>query len=384
MRLPNRPTSIADLKERIDSGELRESRVLEFKRQFPRRNADTARGIAGFAAEGGVLVIGVAEPPDGLEVTPFDCTGARERVENIARDIPEPPVQVESHILADDAAGRGVLWIGIPASAALLHQVAGTYYTRDDTQTRPMSDAEVADRMELRKDRGRPIELALDRALAREQPVAPELCGRTCIVARPIGADPEEFYTSTSERTDWKAFASELALRPWSFSYGHVPNQFWGKIDPRFGFPPPSYSVHGNLSGYFDIEFQDDGAFHYLSYSQDGYEGNENGILPFVTLEACRDAISIISEIQARTGQRRMWDLAFSISDVAGRRSRSRESPDRFHMLQPDPIPRDEYRATLLGVSPVRLETDVRIIVEHLAGRFINESDLRFDEEWSG
>ncbi len=108
MRLPNRPTSIAELKERIDSGELRESRVLEFKSQFPNNNRALARAIAGLAAEGGVLVIGVAEVRDGLEVATIDCDGARERVENIARDIPRPPVQLESHILVDDAPGRGL------------------------------------------------------------------------------------------------------------------------------------------------------------------------------------------------------------------------------------------------------------------------------------
>ncbi len=371
MRLPNRPTSIAELKERIDSGELRESRVLEFKRQFP-KNEDTARGIAGLAAEGGVLVIGVAEEQDGLRVAPIDCNGVRERAENIARDIPKPPVQVESHILDDDAPGRGVLWIEIPASPAMLHQVNSTYYWRDDTQTRPMSDPEVADRMALRTDRRGPIEQALADALARDEPAAPSRHGRTCIVARPIGADPEEFYASTREPADWKSFASEF--RPsWRFTTP-VPDQYWGHISHRRQTPT-------ELPNYCDIDLQEDGAFCYLSYSQDWLRENEGGIAPFLTLLACRDAIALVVAIQERTGQRRMWDLAFSISDVEGRTSRPQEAWRSFYSLR-TAIPQDAYRRIVLGISTSSLEGDARSVGRELAGRFIAECGLGFDAEW--
>ena len=169
MGLPNRPSDIRELRERIASGALRESRALEFKRELPKNNKALAKQLAGLAAHGGVLVVGVAETKSGLQIWPIDCEGARERAEQIARDIPQPPVQVTSYILDSDTPGSGVLWIEIPASPDLAHEVEGTYYTRDDTQTRPMRDSEVADRMALRRDRPRLIVEVLNEALEREK-----------------------------------------------------------------------------------------------------------------------------------------------------------------------------------------------------------------------
>ena len=382
MRLPARPTSIAELKERIDSGELRESRVLEFKREFLGKNEDTARQIAGLAAQGGVLVIGVEEPKGSVpRVTPIETRGSRERVEQIARDIPEPPVQLESHILVDDAPGRGVLWIEIPASAALLHQVAETYYTRDDTQTRPMSDAEVADRMDLRKDRGGPIERALDKALAREQPVAPSLHGRTCIVARPIGAPDREFFEPTRGHDAWEAFVAAWPPAPRVPQL--VPHRYWGQISHRFAASGSDFHCDRTLLSYRDIEFEENGAFSQLSYSLDWEDKNPGGVYPVLALLACRDAISLVAAVQRYTGQRRTWDVAFSISNVESLRVRPRFSPWGPSPSQP-PIPHDAYYESVLGVSTKRLEDDTRGVVEELTERFIAECGLVFDREWPG
>ena len=374
MRLPARPTSIAELKERIDSGELRESRVLEFKRQFPKKNEDIARQVAGLAAQGGVLVIGVEEPEGSVPgVTPIATMGARERVEQIARDIPKPPVQVESHIVDDGAPGRGVLWIEIPASPEMLHQVGGAYYMREDTQTRPMSDSEVADRMKLRQDRCGPIERALDEALAREPPAAPSLHGRTCIVARPVGADPEEFHASTHERAAWESFAS--GFQPlWHFD-DYVQNRYWGQFSNRR--EPPRH-----LSTYCDINLRYNGAYSHLSYSQDRFADNEGGIAPFLALRACGDAIALIVAIQQCTGQRRMWDLAFSITDVEGRTARSSNRSVDFAGGR-TVIPRNHYRQVVLGVSTNNIEGDAGAVGRELTEHFVAECGLDFDVEWA-
>lgn len=379
VRLPRRPANIAELKERIDSGELRESRVLEFKRQFLKKNEDTAREIAGLAAAGGVLVIGVAEEPAGLCVASIDCTGARERAEQIARDIPEPRVEVESHILDDDEPGHGVLWIEVPASSEMLHQVNGTYYTRDDTQTRRMSDAEVADRMKLREDRGAPIERALDKALAREQPSAPALHGRTCIVARPIGAATTEFYQSTRTHDAWDDFA--YAVQPPGGLLPPTLHRYWGQIHPHSAASGSDVLSRMSLASYRDVEFEENGAFCHLSYSLDWLDANRGGIFPVAALRACSEAISLVGAIQKCTRQRRAWDVAFSIAGVKSLHARPRGSawmPSPFPHL----IPRDAYSKSVLGVSTKRLEDDARGVVGELTERFIAECGLAFDHEW--
>ena len=227
MRLPERSGSINELRRRLATGELRETRTVEFKREFP-SNRSLAKQIAGFAVEGGALVIGVAEDPSRFKVAPINCNGARERVEQIARDIPEPPVQIESHILSSDSPGHGVLWVEIPASSAMLHQVEGTYYERGDTQTRPMRDSDVADRMRLRTDREKPIRADLDAALEREEPGSARWQGRTCIVARPIGASEDEFYRSTQSRDHWESFTKRLC-QLWGV-LPPIPNRYWGML----------------------------------------------------------------------------------------------------------------------------------------------------------
>ena len=107
---------------------------------------------------------------------------------------------------------------------------------------------------------------------------------------------------------------------------------------------------------------------------------NRGGIYPVLALRACRDAISLVTAVQRYTGQRRMWDAAFSILDVEGLRVRPRglNWPSPF---QP-PIPRGTYSGLALGVSTERLEDDTRGVVEELTGRFIGECGLVFDHEW--
>ena len=76
---PSRPLTVDDLQKRLDAGELRESRELEFKRQFPQKNERLAKALAALAADGGALVIGVADRTHRL--SPISLDGARERIE---------------------------------------------------------------------------------------------------------------------------------------------------------------------------------------------------------------------------------------------------------------------------------------------------------------
>ena len=378
MRLPDRPETLHALKDRIALGELRESRNVEFKRDFP-ANRVLAKQVAAFAAEGGVLVVGVAETESGLQMAPVDCSGLRERVEQVARDIPNPPVQVASHFLEAETPGSGVLWIEIAASPAMLHQVEGTYYERGDTQTRPMRDSDVADRMGLRRERPQLIQQALDDALGRGQPSAPSQHARTCVVARPIGAPHGEFFESTREHETWESFAFDLQAPP-GFLLA-VPDRYWGLVSHLVVPAWQDFRSSGELAMYRDIEFHENGAFSHLSYSQNWLQGKEDGVFPLAALRACWEAISLVHAVQCHTGQRRAWDLAFSISDVKGRSVRPRKPQRALSTFLPA-LPRDAYSGRILGAGTGRLEDDAKGVAEELAGRFIAECGLEFDEEW--
>ena len=378
MGLPVRPTSIAELGTRLNSGDLRESRSLEFKRELPANKA-LAKQIAGLAAEGGALAIGVEETPTGNAIRPLDYSGARERVEQIARDIPVPPVHIESYILDSETPGRGVLWIEIPASPAMLHQVDGTYYERGDTQTRPMRDADVAERIRLRADREHPIQSDLAAALSRAEPGGQQWQGRVCIVARPIGAAQDEFFQSTQGRDIWESFS--YALCQPSGMLPTTPNRYWGILRSNVDATGEEIRWTGQLHQFRDIEFSENGGFCHLSYCPDWLKDRQQDVFPYSALLAGREALRIVDEVQTRTGERRMWDFMCSVSNVKGRTPRDRNR-DRFiarwHLPQ---IPRDSYVTTNLGVSSEQMEKEPHSVIEALMGRFIAECGLEFDEE---
>ena len=378
MTIPERPATIDALRERMSSPEFQESRSLEFKREVP-RSKSLAKQLAGFAAEGGVLVIGVEETSAGLAVAPIDIDGARERVEQVARDVPEPPVQVESFILPSSTRGQGVLWIEIPASSAMLHQVNGIYYERLDTQTRPMSDADVADRMSLRANRTGPIDADLEAALSRGEPGGRQWQGRTCIAARPVGAPIDEFYRSFQSREDWESFAYSL-LQP-SGILPPTANSYWGILKSNLGPYVDNVLHSGQLFNYRDIEFHENGGFCHLSYCPDWLQDRQDQIFPCSALLACREVLQIVREVQKRTGQRRVWDFACSVSNVRDRTARTRTREHSHPARYIPPVPRDAYRSSAIGVTSQRLDSEPRAVIADLMERFIAECGLEFDQE---
>ena len=351
---------------------------MEFKRELPSNKA-LAKQLAGFAAEGGVLVVGVEETPAGLEIRPIDCAGARERVEHVALDTPDPPVHIESHMLLHETDGHGVLWIEIPPSPAMAHQVNGTYYGREDTQTRPMPDSEVAGRMRLRNDRDRAIRADLKAALKREEPGSMQWTGRTCIVARPIGASEDEFFNVTQTPDDWQSFAREV-IQP-SGILPVIANRYWGILATHKETYWDATNWSQALFGYRDIEFHETGGFCLLSYCRDWVPGETGSIHASNALLACREALFIISEVQERTSQRRMWDMALSVSNVLGLKAKSRLEYWRFGNRYVPTIPRNSYQTIVTGMSSLQLDEHPRSVIEQLAGRFIAECGLDFDEE---
>ena len=364
---------------RLSSGELQESRSLEFKRELPANNKALAKQLAGLAVEGGALAIGVAETSTGNTIRPLECNGARERVEQIARDIPVPPVHIESYILDAETSGHGVLWIEIPASPAMLHQVDGTYYERGDTQTRPMRDADVAERIRLRADREHPIQSDLAAALGRAEPGGQQWQGRVCIVARPIGTAHDEFYQATQSRDVWESFA--YALCQPSGMLPTTSNRYWGILRSNVDARADEIRSIGRLHQFRDVEFHENGGFCHLSYCPDWLKDRQQDVFPYSALLAARESLRIVDEVQTRTGERRMWDFACSVSNVKGRTARV-SNRDQFFAPWPMPqIPRDSYRTTMLGVSSQLIEYEPRSVVEALMGRFIAECGLEFDEE---
>jgi predicted HTH transcriptional regulator len=55
------PKSTDELESLVPQGVLEETAVLDFKREFPKKNSDFACDIAAMANDGGVIILGVDE-----------------------------------------------------------------------------------------------------------------------------------------------------------------------------------------------------------------------------------------------------------------------------------------------------------------------------------
>ncbi|MFI5867433.1 helix-turn-helix domain-containing protein [Streptomyces sp. NPDC051546] len=142
------PKTEADLQAAVDGGLFEESHHLDLKKAPNSKgdNKELARDLASFAVDGGTLIIGVQENKDSrtFELTPQPLNGLPEKIEQVARTIPDPPLTVITEEISSAAAdGTGYLIVHIPASPVAPHMVDNRYFGRGDKTKYQMADAEV-------------------------------------------------------------------------------------------------------------------------------------------------------------------------------------------------------------------------------------------------
>ncbi|MEW2267737.1 ATP-binding protein [Streptomyces sp. NPDC047853] len=142
------PKTEADLQAAIDGGLFEESHHLDLKKAPSGKsdNKELARDLSSFAVDGGTLIIGVHENKEArtFELDAQPLNGLAEKIEQVARSIPDPPLTVlTQEIPAADAEGVGYLLVHIPASPVAPHMVDNRYFGRGDKTKYQMGDAEV-------------------------------------------------------------------------------------------------------------------------------------------------------------------------------------------------------------------------------------------------
>ena len=402
-----RPSTLEELRSFIDNGLASETRWIEFKRELP-RNRDVARHLAGLAVEGGALVIGVEEDAhEEFAVIPIPLAGLREKVEQIAQSRVDPPLWVESRTLLADDSRSGVLWIDVPQSPDAPHQVDGTYYERGDTQSRPMRDAAVSRLIGERSSSPDDIRLQLHEALeeGRQFP----WIGRTCIVARPVGAREQELYDSSGGQAKWPNFAAEVArarsavrenaeLHQSLLESGQtiqLAQEYQETINSAIlriaRLQCPIGSSWGVLENdglrnlrrapeardYASLRLGDDGSISYVTYCE---FPDARCVQPGLTIAACLDVVAAILLVGSTTANRRIWDLAIGVTDA-----RDREAMPLFpkHGFLPGVRFRSPKYERALRANGQRLQHDSMGIARDLTQRFIESCGLGFREEAS-
>jgi hypothetical protein len=196
------------LREMLDHGLLSERHTVDFKEQLDSgkgANKEHARDLAQFGPDGGVLIVGVND--DG-QLTPIQLAGQRERIDQIARTIPDPPMHVRiEEIPAAGQPGKGYLLVVVAPSPDAPHQVDGRYYGRGDTTKHVLSDAEVQALHQRALRRQRDAEELLD-AEVRRDPCPPELRQHAHLfgIAHPVSAPIDLLQRVLKEREGWSRF----------------------------------------------------------------------------------------------------------------------------------------------------------------------------------
>ncbi|MFB7999785.1 helix-turn-helix domain-containing protein [Streptomyces sp. NPDC056002] len=141
------PKTEADLQAAVDGGLFEESHHLDLKKAPNSKgdNKELARDLSSFAVDGGTLIIGVQENKESrtFELTPHPLNGLPEKIEQVARTIPDPPLTILTEEISAAADGTGYLIVHIPASPVAPHMVDNRYFGRGDKTKYQMGDAEV-------------------------------------------------------------------------------------------------------------------------------------------------------------------------------------------------------------------------------------------------
>jgi hypothetical protein len=144
------PKTEQDLRDAADGGLLGESHFADFKRELgssPNANRALARDLASFAIDGGTLIVGLDEDKatGNFNLAPQPLSGLSERVEQVARTVPDPPLAVlTSTIPSSTDASKGYLLVHVPSSAVAPHMVDNKYLGRGDKTKHYFSDADVS------------------------------------------------------------------------------------------------------------------------------------------------------------------------------------------------------------------------------------------------
>lgn len=332
------PASEDQVHSAISNRTLTEDHSFEVKSELGRgsgANKELARDMAGFAIDGGTILVGVSEDKEDRtwSPSPIELNGCGERINQIAAMNIDPPLAVTVRDLpsAEDSA-KGYLLIQIPPSAVGPHMVDGVYYGRSDRTRRRLGDAEVR-RFHAAQQQQRDIAVRLlEQEILRDPvPVQSRAGSHLYLVAEPLVAPPEIAVELVRERQSDLRHILEDAERwlpprlqqyapnPWSGN--HVALRANGTAFTSFdGGRTPSEN-HYDLT-VTDIEFLEPGGIRVLS----GRLREGDYLLEGIAVGYAMRLVRWVAAVAQATGYRGPWALGLAGTELRGARSwQSRE-----------------------------------------------------------
>ncbi|MFE1797751.1 helix-turn-helix domain-containing protein [Streptomyces sp. NPDC059517] len=236
------PKTEADLQAAINDGLFEESHYLDLKKEPSSKtdNRELARDLSSFAVDGGTMIIGVEE---NKELRTFQCVpcvlnGLPEKIEAVARSIPDPPLNVITEVIEAEAGnGSGYVIVHVPASPTAPHMVDNRYIGRGDKTKYRMGDAEIV-ALHARRRNTEAETLALLRKEMDEDPLR-EVGEQShlFLVAQPT-AGRRGMCLPLTGATDWNIRLHKLVSRV------HENTELRAALSGAAGFDPDLTSAH--------------------------------------------------------------------------------------------------------------------------------------------
>ncbi|MFH9829399.1 helix-turn-helix domain-containing protein [Streptomyces bobili] len=396
------PKTEADLQAAVDGGLFEESHYLDLKKEPSSKsdNRELARDLTSFAVDGGTLIIGVGENKEGrtFECAPCLLNGLPEKVEAVARSIPDPPLNVITEVIkaeADD--GTGYLIVHVPASPAAPHMVDNKYIGRGDKTKYQMGDAEVV-ALHARRRSADADALALLRREMDEDPlrdvgaqshlflVAQPTAGRRDMCLPIIGAQDwngrlNSLINRVQESSELRAALADLGFSPDLNDAHQGHRRARGVARSSAGLKSDrTYAPEGRWGEQHVIEvqlFEDGGLRLFMTRLSDGSderrasEGEAEQVL-FDTAAVIftRKMLELIRAVSEDVGYHGNWAMAVGANRLRGRRRYSGQSyfPSNHRYSA------DTYEETT-GVTSAELQKAQGTVTRRLLGPLLRSLD---------
>ncbi|GAA1995188.1 ATP-binding protein [Catenulispora subtropica] len=356
------PKTESDLKAAIDNGLIEESHHLDAKKEVATKgdNRETARDLASFANDGGTLIIGLAEDKANgrFMLDPQPLNGLPEKIEQIARTIPDPPLNIlTSRIESDADPANGYVVVHVPASPAAPHMVDNYYFGRGDKTKHKLSNDDVLRLHQRRRVAEQDVLELLDAEIA-EDPITDE-SGRAhlFLVAEPQAGRPDLLLEFTSAANCNLRFAELIQHKAYPPYLEDLPT-----VEPSLLFGTNGYrrargiaratsnlgegrifTPQSKTTGARAIElqlFENGGLRLFFTRFSDCWRDDEQFIWDAAAVALTRRFLAVVTAVAEEGGYIGNWSLAIGATGLRGLRA----VPDESRFENSARYDRDEYR----------------------------------------
>lgn len=394
------PVTEQQIIEAINSGALNESHRVEVKEQA--RNEQIAQTLASFAIDGGMFVIGIAERDDEngnkrLTLSPVALEGWLERVDGITRNTVDPPLPVQTTIIATESdPDTGYIVVSVPASPLAPHMVGGKYYGRGDASKHSLSDAEVRRHHERHLQQTNLGHELLDQAEAKDfLPLAERERGHIYMIAEPLSPPPlgsvEAFIHDEDAVRDF-VIAGERACRPNLQGWFPSPSLALFIQHRELSVSAVSFEANGpgrtmnpdasEEGSLLDVEFTESGGIRVFvgRGTEDLHNSGETVILDGLAVAYTQRLVHWTGRLAEQYGYGSLWTLGFRMNRLAGLRSQV-VAADYRHSRASGSLEGDVYSKVHTVSTDVAL-TDPDSVVRSLLHRFLKVLGSAADYEY--